>query len=150
MFSNIPMHMNIMVIYFTLLPFVLFYSISLAKKRKYKAHFISQFFILSLTLVVLLYFEIMIRIDGGFFEFAKQSSFDHDFLVKYLIFHITIALIAAILWLRLFIKSYLLYKNNQLELLKSSSHKKMGIITSIFLFLSCLTGVFVYLFLFIF
>ena len=150
MLLNIPTHMHIMVIYFTILPFLLFYSINLAKKRKYKKHFLSQAFLLSFTLIVLVYFEIMIRIDGGFFEFAKQSSFEHSFLVKYLIFHIAIALVAAVLWVTLFIKSYIVYKNNQLELLKSSNHKKMGIITAIFLFLSCLTGVFVYLFLFIF
>lgn len=150
MFSTIPMHMNIMVIFFGILPLFLFYSISLAKKKKYKAHFLSQSILLATTLVVLVYFEVMIRLDGGFFEFAKQSSMDHDFLIQYLIFHIAIALIAAVLWIRLFIKSYLLYKNGDLEKIKSSNHKKMGIITSIFLLLSCLTGVFVYLFLFIF
>ncbi len=150
MLANIPMHMHVMVIYFSILPFLLFYSISLAKKKKYKKHFLSQASLLSITLVVLVYFEIMIRIDGGFFEFAKQSSFEHGFLVKYLIFHIAIALVAAVLWIGLFIKSYIIYKNNQLELLKSSNHKKIGMITALFIFLSCITGVFVYLFLFIF
>lgn len=148
--SNIPIHMSIMVVFFGLLPLFLFYSISLARKKMYKAHFISQSILLSLTLIVLVYFEIMIRLDGGFFEFAKQSNMDHDFLVNYLIFHILIALIAAILWIRLFIKSYLLYKNGKIEEIKSSSHKKMGKIASLFIFLSCITGVFVYLFLFVF
>lgn len=144
------MHMNVMVVFFSLLPFALFYSISYARKKEYKKHFISQSFILGIALVVLVYFEIMIRIDGGFFEFSKHSNMSEEFLIKYLIFHIAIALIAAILWIGLFIKTYMKYKNGKLEQIVNSSHKTWGKISALFITLSCITGVFVYLFLFIF
>jgi putative membrane protein len=149
-FNKIPLHMNVMVVFFSVLPFLVLLGISFAKKQKYKLHFISQGFVIVISVLVLLYFEIMIRLDGGFFEFAKQSSMSHDFLVKYLIFHVSIALIATILWIMIFVKSMILYQSGKLEEIKQSNHKKMGIITFVFLLLSCVTGIFLYLFLFIF
>ena len=148
--NNIPLHMNVMVIFFSILPFLVMTSIYFAKNKQYKLHFYSQGFILVLTVFVLVFFEIMIRIDGGFFEFAKQSNLPHGFLVGYLIFHIIIALIAAVLWIRLFIKSMNLYQKGKIAQIKASNHMREGKITFIFLLLSCITGVFVYLFLFIF
>lgn len=149
-FNNIPIHMNVMVIFFAIVPFIVLQSIYFAKNKKYKMHFISQGFVLILTILVLIYFEVMIRVDGGFFEFAKQSNLSHDFLLKFLLFHITISLLAAILWIRLFIKSMILYRAGKLEELKTSNHRRNGKITFSFLLLSCITGIFVYLFLFIF
>ncbi|WP_375725279.1 DUF420 domain-containing protein [Arcobacter sp. KX21116] len=146
----IPLHMNVMLVFFSVLPFLVMGSIFLAKNKQYKLHFYSQGFILVLTILVLVFFEIMIRIDGGFFEFAKQSNMPHGFLVGYLIFHIIIALIAAVLWIRLFIKSMGLYQRGKIEEIKASTHMREGKITFVFLLLSCITGVFVYLFLFIF
>lgn len=148
--NNIPVHMNVMLIFFSTLPFFVMGSIYFAKNKQYKLHFYSQGFILVLTVLVLVFFEIMIRVDGGFFEFAKQSNMSHNFLVGYLIFHIIIALIAAILWIKLFIKSMILYQNGKITEIKASNHMREGKITFIFLLLSCITGVFVYLFLFIF
>ena len=142
--------MNVMVIFFSILPFLVMASIYFAKNKQYKLHFYSQGFILVLTVFVLVFFEIMIRIDGGFFEFAKQSNLPHGFLVGYLIFHIIIALIAAVLWIRLFIKSMNLYQKGKIAQIKASKHMRDGKITFVFLLLSCITGVFVYLFLFIF
>ena len=147
--STIPMHMNLMVIYFFLLPFFLILSISFAKQKKYKLHFISQTFLLSFSFLVIIYFEIMIRLEGGFFEFIKDSTLSHTFLVTYLIVHILISITALILWIRLFVKSYKMYKIKKFEEFKSSNHKKMGKITFIFLFLSCITGVLLYFFLFL-
>lgn len=149
-FFNVPLHMNVMVIFFTILPIILWKSISFAKNRNYKLHFISQGVILILTILVLSYFEIMIRVDGGFFEFIKQSRISHDFLTKYLILHIIISIVSGILWITLFFKSMNKYRDGKMEELKSSKHKKIGVITFLFLLLSCITGVFVYLFLFIF
>ena len=149
-FFNAPLHMNVMVVFFTILPIILWKSISFAKNRKYKLHFISQGFILILTILVLSYFEIMIRVDSGFFEFIKKSSISHDFLTKYLLFHIIISSVSAILWITLFFKSMNMYRAGKMEELKSSKHKRIGITTFVFLLLSCITGVFVYLFLFIF
>ncbi|PLY10882.1 MAG: hypothetical protein C0626_04415 [Arcobacter sp.] len=149
-FNNIPLHMNVMVIFFSILPFVVLLSINYARNKKYKLHLISQGFVLILTLLVLAYFEVMIRIDGGFFEFAKQSNMSHDFLVKYLFFHIALSIIAAILWIRLFFNSMSVYRAGKIDSLKNSKHKRDGKITFLFLLLSCVTGVFLYLFLFIF
>lgn len=149
-FNNIPLHMNVMVIFFSILPFIVLVSIHYAKNKKYKLHLISQGFVLILTVLVLLFFEVMIRIDGGFFEFAKQSSMSHDFLIKYLFFHIALSLIAAFLWIRLFINSMIMYRAGKLESLKNSNHRRNGKITFLFLLLSCVTGIFLYLFLFIF
>lgn len=148
--SNAPIYMDIMAIFFAILPFLLAFSVFLAVKKKYDLHFQTQTFILALSLVVILYFEINARLYGGFALYAKDSSFSFEFLIIYLTIHIVIATASLGGWLYLYIVSYKAHKNNDLQSIINSKHKKIG--KSIFLWMSISSymGVLLYCFLFIF
>ncbi|APW65473.1 hypothetical protein LPB137_06240 [Poseidonibacter parvus] len=71
-------------------------------------------------------------------------------MLSFLIIHIIIAIIALISWVYLFITFIKLYRNKQLEQIKSSNHKKLGKLIFLGLTISSLMGVCIYLFLFLF
>ena len=77
--TSAPFYLDFATLYFALLPFLLAFSIYLAAKKEYKKHFISQAIILGVTLVVVVIFEIGVRINGGFLEYSKNSNISYDF-----------------------------------------------------------------------
>lgn len=143
------MFMDIVTIYFALLPFLLAYSIFYAVKKQYKKHFISQAIILAVTLVLVLVFEIGVRLSGGFLEYAKSSSISYDFLVLFLIVHIIVAILAVAGWLYLFISSYKEYKTNGFKNFSNTKHKKIAKPIFASITLTSIMGVSIYIFLFI-
>ncbi len=145
--TSAPFYLDFATVYFALLPFLLAFSIYLATKKEYKKHFISQAIILGVTLVVVVIFEIGVRINGGFLEYSKNSNISYDFLLTFLIIHILIAIFAVGGWLYLFISTYKAYKNNSLD---TKKHKKIGKAIFIALTISSIMGIFIYLFLFSF
>ena len=145
--TSAPFYLDFATVYFAILPFLLAFSIYLATKKEYKKHFISQAIILGVTLVVVVIFEIGVRIDGGFLEYSKNSNISYDFLLTFLIIHILIAIFAVGGWLYLFISTYKAYKNNSLD---TKKHKKIGKAIFIALTISSIMGIFIYLFLFYF
>ncbi len=142
--------MDIVTIYFALLPFLLAVSIRFAIKKQYAAHFKSQFLLLGLTLLIVIIFEIGVRISGGFLEYSQHSTINYNFLLIFLIIHIIIALAAVAGWIYLIISSYKEYKNHLSGTPFMPKHKYIA--RSIFaaLTLTSLMGVLIYLFLFIF
>lgn len=142
--------MDLVTIYFALLPFLLAFSIKQAIKKEYKKHFFSQTIILIFTLVIVLIFEVGVRLTGGFLEYAKSSSISYDFLVLFLIVHIIIAILAVAGWLYLYISSYKQYKLSGFKSFKDSNHKKIAKAIFASLTLTSIMGVCIYLFLFVF
>jgi putative membrane protein len=145
--TTAPFYLDLATIYFAILPFLLAFSIFYAVKKEYKKHFISQAVILSITLVIVVIFEIGIRISGGFVEYSKYSNISYDFMLIFLIIHILIAIAAVGGWLFLFISSYKQYKRNELNV---KQHKKIGKAIFSALTISSIMGICIYLFLFVF
>ncbi|MDZ7818578.1 MAG: DUF420 domain-containing protein [Aliarcobacter sp.] len=144
--TTAPFYLDLATVYFAILPFLLAFSIFFAVKKEYKKHFISQAVILSVTLLIVVIFEIGIRISGGFIEYSKSSNISYDFMLVFLIIHILIAIAAVGGWLFLFISSYKDYKNNKLD---GKKHKKIGKAIFTALTISSIMGVCIYFFLFI-
>ena len=145
--TTAPFYLDLATVYFTILPFLLAISIYLAVKKEYKKHFISQAIILGTTLVIVVIFEIGVRISGGFLEYTKYSNVSFDFMLVFLIIHILIAIAAVGGWLFLFISSYKAYKNNSFD---GKKHKKIGKAIFTALTISSIMGICIYLFLFMF
>ena len=145
--TNAPFYLDLVTVYFAILPFLLAFSIFLAVKKEYKKHFISQAIILFVTLLIVVFFEIGVRISGGFLEYSKYSDVPFDFMVIFLAIHIQIAIIAIAGWIYLFVSSYKNYKNN---LLQTTKHKRVGKAIFVALTISSIMGICIYLFLFVF
>lgn len=140
------MYMDIVTLYFAVLPFLLAFSIYQAVRGNIRFHYQSQFLILAVTIIMVLIFEIGVRFTGGFAEYSKQSPISYDFLLLFLIVHILIALMAVGGWIYLIISSYKSYQNNILE--NSSKHRKIGKWIFAALTLTSIMGCLIYLFLF--
>ena len=145
--TTAPFYLDLTTVYFAVLPFLLAFSIYFAIKKEYGKHFISQAIILGITLIIVVIFEICIRISGGFLEYSKYSNVSFDFMLIFLTIHILIAIAAVGGWLFLFISSYKDYKNNSFN---GKKHKKIGKAIFTALTISSIMGVFIYLFLFVF
>lgn len=69
----------------------------------------------------------MVRLDGGVFKYASESSLPFYFIIIFLILHIFIAIISIAAWIFLFIKSYKEYKKgNFFEFNREFDHKRVG------------------------
>jgi len=144
------LYMDIVTIYFALLPLLLLISIYFAVKKRYQEHFISQAAIFVITIIMVLIFEVGVRITGGFIEYAQQSQLSYDFLVGFLIAHIIVAVASTTGWLYQIIVSYKLYKSKGFESFKTTKHKKIGKVLFAALTVNSIMGVCIYLFLFVF
>jgi putative membrane protein len=141
------LYMDIVTLYFAMLPFLLGFSIYQAIRKNIKLHYQSQFIILAVTIVMVLIFEIGVRLTGGFVEYAKQSPLSYDFLLLFLVIHILIALMAVGGWIYLIIATYKSYRNGIVEY--SAKHRKMGRWIFGALTITSVMGCSIYLFLFV-
>ena len=64
--TTAPFYLDLATVYFAVLPLLLAFSIYYAVKKEYKKHFVSQAIILGTTLIIVVIFEIGVRISGGF------------------------------------------------------------------------------------
>jgi len=147
--TNAPFYMDLITMYVAFLPLFLALSIYFAVKQKYKTHLISQAIILSVSLCVILYFEVMTRLENKFLEYVDQSNFSFDFLIIYLVIHIIIATASLAGWVYLFIVSYKAYKKDEMNSIRNSKHKKIGKAIFTALTITSLMGILMYLFLFV-
>lgn len=145
--TRAALYMDVVTLYFALLPFLLGGSIFQAIRGNIVAHYRSQIGILILTVVMVVIFEVGVRIEGGFVEYAKMSAVSYDFLLLYLSVHIVIALAAVGGWVYLIISSYRAYQQNGKE--GFSKHRKMGKWIFGALTLTSIMGCSIYLFLFL-
>ncbi len=139
--------MTIFTTYMIFLPMMLYISINFARKKQIKKHIISQSLILAVSLAFILYFETMVRIDGGFLKYLNIENIPFSLIIIYMAIHTLIAIAAVGGWLFLFIKSAKEYKKEGFETF-SFEHKKIGQGIFIALSISVMMGVIIYLALF--
>lgn len=142
--NNIPNYISIFTCFMILLPLMLFISIGYAKKKQIKKHIISQCLILVIALGFILYFEVMVRLDGGFLKYINDEKIPFIFVIVFMIIHILLAIAAIAGWLFLFIKSIKEYKARDF-ITFSFNHKRIGYSIFIVLTISVFMGFCIYL-----
>lgn len=148
--TKAPFFMDVITLFFAVMPLMLLISVSFAKVKNYKLHFITQGFTLGLALLITVFFEVCVRISGGFLEWSKTANISYDFILTFLVIHIFIAILAVGGWLFLFISSYKKYKALGYEGFKNTNHKKIGMSIFLALTISAAMGVYIYYALFIY
>lgn len=143
-----PLYMTIFTIYSFFIPFFLLYSIIQARKKRIKRHIVSQTIFLGLTLLFVIYFEIMVRLRGDFFEYAEDSIFSYNFLIIYLFIHIAIASSSLGGWIYLYVNAIRTYTNKSKNSFDKKIHKRIGITIFIALTINSIMGILLYYFLF--
>jgi putative membrane protein len=148
--TRAPLFMDIVSVIVAVLPFLIFWAISLAKKKNYRAHESVQKLLFMISVIVVGFFEFGVRMEGGYKNLMEGSSVSHDYLLYVLIFHIIISVITLILWVMTLYSAKRYKRQSALPGLYSEAHKKDGIRTFIGIILTMLTGAWVYALLFVF
>jgi len=140
--TRAPIFMDVVTLIVALLPLLLVGAIFLARAKKYKLHAMAQKVIFLVSVVVLVYFEFGVRLSGGFESFMKESGVGHNYAFIVLVFHIAISVSTLIVW-----GTTLFMAQKQLKLNK---HKQAGRVTFFGVLATSLTGIWVYMLMFVF
>lgn len=146
--TSAPLYLDIVTIYFAILPFLLFGGIIFAINKNHEAHYKMQVSTYIFTLVMVVIFEIGMRMSGGFSKHMEDANINETFMVGFLIMHILIALVSVVLWTILIYSAVKEYKLKHKPIVKS--HKKLGMIVYGGMTMTSFTGVLIYYFLFIY
>ena len=148
--TRAPFYMDFVTLIVAFLPFLVALAIFLAKKGLVRTHIIFQLLLFFFSLVVVGYFEYGVRVDGGYEKFAGESSLPEGFIFGFLLLHIGISILTTIWWFKTIWTAIRDYRRKLLPGAKSYSHLRSGKLTALGIFLTAFTGIWVYLFLFVF
>jgi len=140
--TRAPFFMDFVTLIVALLPLLMMSLISLAVHKKYKAHSFGQITLFIVSVIVLTYFETGVRVGGGFKTFMEGSSVSHNYALIVLIIHIIISVMTLFIW-----GFTLLRAKTHLQ---NATHKKYGRRTFVGVVLTSLSGIWVYLLLFVY
>lgn len=148
--TRAPFFMDAVTLIVTLLPLLVAIAILFAKRKKYALHAFAQTVIFVVSVLVVGYFEYGVRLGGGYDAFVEGTSVSHSYALWVLIIHIIIASITLFMWTAILWLAHNNKKKCILPGMNSAFHKKMGISTFIAIALTSLTGIWVYLLLFVY
>lgn len=140
--TRAPLFMDFVTLIVALLPLLMSLIIMLAVKKKYKEHAYAQIALFVISVIVVAYFEAGVRIGGGFNAFMDGSSVSYNYAFLVLVMHIIIATVTIFVWGYTVLRA----KTN----LKNNTHKKNGRYTFVGVVLTSLSGIWVYLLLFVY
>lgn len=144
--TDAPFYMDFSTIYFALLSLLMVAAVFLALKRLFKAHAYAQIVLFVLTMVVVFYFEIGVRLNGGYFAYIEKRSLPRDYMSIYMALHIFIAVVTILLWWYHIVRSFREYR------LKKSvygNHKIVGRVVFAGVSITSYMGVLLYWLLFV-
>ena len=147
--TDAPLFMDEVMVVVAILPFLVALSISQAKKGNISLHIKLQTMIFFVGVLFVGYFEYGARNMGGFAKVLEKSSVNHLFLYSFLVFHIVVAVITLFLWSYTIYFGYKHYKSlNKKEF--RYLHVKQAKPTFLAISLTSVTGVLLYVFMYIF
>ncbi len=143
-----PLFMDEVMSVVALLPLFVVFAISQAKKNRNSLHIKLQTYIYIVGMIFILYFEYGARVMGGLSQFLDKSPINHTFLYAFLIFHIIVATATIFLW------SYTVYfgfrYRKKLEKREFKyRHIKIALPAFFGITLTSVTGVLLYVFMFV-
>ncbi len=147
--TRAPFFMDFVTLIVALLPLLVGVAITFAKKRNYTLHSRVQTVIFLISAVVVGYFEYGVRLGGGYEAFVKDTQVSHHYLFVVLVIHIIISVGTLGIWISTLLKARKDYERG-LPGPYSRSHRKAGLRTYAGIVLTALTGIWIYLLLFVF
>jgi putative membrane protein len=140
--TRAPFFMDFVTLIVAILPFLMMGVIYFAKIKKYKAHQIAHIVLFVVSVIVVAYFEAGVRVGGGFNSFIKESGVAHNYALIVLILHIIIAVATLFVWVLAITRAK--------KYLRENKHKQIGKITFVGVLLTSLSGIWVYMLLFVY
>ncbi len=146
--TKAPFYMDLITIYFGLLPFLMGSAIVMAMKKKFDLHYKMQLGTFIVTLIVVVIFEVGVRISGGFNEFMNESNANYSAMAIFLGIHVVVAVISVVMWAILIYSAIREYKFHKKPIIRS--HAKFGRWIYVGMSATAVMGVVIYYFLFAF
>ncbi len=147
--TRAPFFMDLVTIFFAILPFLVASSVYLAVKKQYALHFQSQVFIFVLSMVMVVLFEAGVRVDGGFNAYMQGSSLSYNGVLSYLIVHILFALLTMVAWGITIYSSYKAFREEGVSSSYFIEHKKRARWVFLAIIINSIIGTLMYPILFI-
>ena len=149
--TKAPFFMDFVTMIVAFLPLLVGIAIMFARKKNYTLHAVSQMTIFTVSVVVVGYFEYGVRLGGGYEAFVQHTGVSHNYLFAVLVLHILISVLTLGIWSSTLFKAYKASKRGGiLPGVDSYVHKRAGLRTFWGIVLTSLTGIWVYLLLFVF
>ncbi len=148
--TSAPFFMDMVTLIVAILPLLVYGAIILARKKMYLLHALVQNFLFIFTMVVIAYFELGVRVGGGFDAFMRGSNVSYTYTLVVLIVHILIAMLMLYYWSVTLITGNVHFKKGYIPGIYSKRHKMMAIKTFLGIIFTSFTGIWVYLLLFVF
>ena len=148
--TRAPFFMDFVMIMVALLPLLALGAIFLAKIKSYKMHAFTQILIFIVSVIVVGYFEYGVRAGGGFNAFMEGSNTAHNYAFWVLIFHIIVAVLGLLIWIKTLWSARKATKEGRLPGSYGIIHKTAGRLTFIGICLTSFTGIWVYVLLFVY
>ena len=146
--SRAPLYIDIVVSFFSLLPFLLLFSILLAGNNSLKLHKVMQVLLFLFTLLGLSLFAYGVYFQEEYTLLVKQSSIPSNQILYFLIFHILVVVVMMSKWLFAILYALSDMKRRALPGVYSEGHRRSGkrIFFGIFLISLTLVGIYWMLF----
>ena len=148
--TKAPFFMDFVTLIVALLPLLVGMAISFAKNKNYTLHARVQWLIFIVSVIVVSYFEYGVRLGGGYETFVQNTHVSHNYLFTVLVVHIIISVLTLGIWASTLFRARSDASQGGLPGSYSKVHKKAGMRTFIGITLTSLTGIWVYLLLFVF
>ncbi len=148
--TRAPFFMDIVTLIVVALPLLLAFVIAMARFGFHKTHISLQYLLLVVSVAVLVYFEYGVRLDGGFARYVQTSGVGSGYITTVLIGHILTALITLFYWTITMINARRDRAYRGLPGVYSPTHRTAGIKTFVLITLTSVSGLWVYLLLFVY
>ncbi|WP_456433272.1 DUF420 domain-containing protein [Nitratifractor sp.] len=148
--TRAPFFMDAATVTVASLPLLVYLAILAARRGYYGLHRAVQWGIFVLTILVVAWFEYGVRVGGGFSAFSARSTVNVWVQRGILGGHVLIALVTLCLWVGTLVRAERNYRQGNLPGGYTLRHVRRGLATAVGIFLTALSGVWVYLILFVF
>ena len=148
--TKAPFFMDLVTIIVALLPFLVLFGVSLIRKGYYSLHTFYQITIFIISVIVVGWFEYGVRVGGGFNSFIEGNPRSTTVMLTILIIHIIISTATTIYWAKTVWQAYRHYSDGNLPGGFSIRHIARAKLTLWGIFLTALTGVWVYVTIFVY
>ena len=148
--TSAPLFMDMVTLIVAILPLLVYGAIILARKKMYVLHTVVQNFLFIFAVIVVAYFELGVRVGGGFDAFMSGSDVPYTYALVVLVLHIIIATIMLFYWSVTVMTGNIHFKKGYIPGIYSKRHKMMAIKTFLGIIFTSFSGIWVYLLLFVF
>ena len=148
--TSAPLFMDMVTLIVAFLPILVYVAIVFAKKKMYKTHALLQNVLFVFSVIVVSYFELGVRVGGGFDSFMDGSEVSYTYALIVLVLHIIIAILMLFYWsITIFTGNYHFMKG-LIPGKMSNYHRSVAVKTFMAIIFTSFSGIWVYLLLFVY